>query len=656
MSEAIRRLIDEVVSQVKAGDVAAAERICRNALADAEEDVNLLGLLGAVLLKKGDWDEAEEALTRTIELAPYFPRPHEDLAALYLARNEPARAVPHFEFALEHSPNPEAARRGLAAALQRSGRHEEAAGVLGQGAGRAPEQADLEKAANLRRRGEFAEAEKTCEAILKRNPGHVGALRELAVLASEQDRHVVAEGYLRRALKTAPENVATLTDLCRFLGLHGRYPEAVEVAERAADIAPANPDVQRLHGDMLSVLGRSADALECYRACLRAQPDDAHALLGAGHMLRIEGDPDGAEASYRRSAALQPELGEAWWSLASLPGYAASDDDVETMRSLLEDTAAAPASTVALNFALARARERRGDYAGAWRHYADGNAGKRALVRYDPVETEVQQQKIRETFTAELFRGAAAATPKDRTPIFIVGLPRSGSTLVEQILASHPEVTGAGELPYIVMLSNALVSTSGDGTAYPERVANLSESELTGLGRSYLHHVASHVTSADAFFTDKMPANFAHVGFIRLILPHARIVDARRGAMATCVANYRQLFAQGKNQSYDLTELGEYYLQYLATMDHWDAVLPEPVLRVRYEDVVDDLEGQVRRLLDYCGLPFDPACVDFHRNARAVNTASAEQVREPIYRSAVDFWKHYDPWLDELREVLGPIQ
>jgi Flp pilus assembly protein TadD len=444
-------------------------------------------------------------------------------------------------------------------------------------------------------------------------------------------------------------------DLGRFLGQRGRYPEAIGVMESAAELAPDNADVELLRGDMLGIVGRSAEALRCYEACLRLRPDDPQALLGAGHMLRIENDREGAEAAYRRSAGLRPGMGEAWWNLASLKGYSASDAEVSLMEKELGRASIAPESAVAFHFALARAFEQRRDYARAWQCYTLGNSGKRALVRYDPVETEVQQQKIRDTFAAELFTRAAASTPAQKTPIFIVGMPRSGSTLIEQILASHSQVAGAGELPYIIMLTNALGAKHSDGRLYPELVSDLSATALTGLGRSYLHHAGPHAGDEAAHFTDKMPANFAHVGFIRLILPHAKIIDARRGAMATCLANYRQLFAQGKNQSYDLTELGEYYLQYVATMAHWDNVLPGAVLRVRYEEVVADLETQVRRILDFCGLPFEPACLEFHRSDRPVNTASAEQVREPIYTSAVEFWKHYEPWLDELREVLAPV-
>jgi hypothetical protein len=234
-------------------------------------------------------------------------------------------------------------------------------------------------------------------------------------------------------------------------------------------------------------------------------------------------------------------------------------------------------------------------------------------------------------------------------------MPRSGSTLVEQILASHSMVEGANELPYVIMISNTLGANKNNATGYPEIVEELDDSQLTGLGRSYLHYALTHCENDKPFFTDKMPANFSHAGFIRLILPHAKIIDVRRNPIATCVANYRHLFARGKNQSYDLVELAEYYLQYVEIMQHWDNVLPGDVLRVQYEHVVENLEGEVRRILDFCELPFEEACIHYHESARPVNTASSEQVRQPIYDSAVDFWKNYEPHLELLKDILKPV-
>ncbi|MEQ8208016.1 MAG: sulfotransferase, partial [Woeseia sp.] len=362
-----------------------------------------------------------------------------------------------------------------------------------------------------------------------------------------------------------------------------------------------------------------------------------------------------ARESYAQCTRVHPEIGTAWWYLASLHGYIASDDDCLLMQQQLEAGATDPESEVGFHFALARAYENSARFDLAWQQYALGNTAKRRLVSYDADKLRSDNQRIKQVFSRAFFAGSTARTPTDTTPIFILGMPRSGSTLLEQILSSHSQVEGCGELPTIMTLTSSLPAKRPGGLNYAELVEQLNADELTGLGRSYLHSTAVRCSDGCQYFTDKMPANFPHVGFILSILPHAKIIDARRNPLATCVANYRQLFAQGKNQSYDLGELGDYYLQYVEMMAHWDDVLPGKVLRVQYEDVVADLDGQVRRLLDFCDLPYESSCIEFHKSRRAVNTASAEQVREPLYASGLDFWKHYEPYLDELRARLAPV-
>lgn len=655
MSGDTRQTLDAIVGMVRDGRIDAALDLCRESLSRQSEDVNLLGMLGAILLKKGEWEDAERTLKRTLEIEPAFAKPHEDLGILYLKTNQPGKAVAFFERAIALDPDALSARWGLAAALQRAGRHEEAALLQDADARPSPAAAMLAEADAARRRGDSRRAEQLCQEIVEKEPQNLAALRQLAMLATEAGQFVIAENFLRRILEISPRHVGALLDLGRFLGQRGRYPEAIEVLEDAATLHGEHADLQLLRGDMLAIIGRSADALRAYEHCLSLRPDDPQALLGCGHMLRIEGRREAAQAAYRRCATIRPEIGDAWWNLASLRGYTPADADIAQMEAELEKSALPPESEVAFRFALARACETRCDYEHAWQHYAKGNALQRGLVKYDPVEIELQQRKIMNAFTEAVFSREPAATPADRTPVFILGMPRSGSTLIEQILASHSQVEGTGELPYIIMLTKTLAANEAEGLHYPEVIAQLDSTALTGLGRSYLHYARTHYNEGKPFFTDKMPANFAHAGFIRLILPHAKIIDARREPVAACVANYRQLYAQGKNQSYDLAELGEYYLQYVAIMDHWGNVMPGSVLRIQYEDVVADLEAQVRRILDFCELPFEQNCVEYHRNARPVNTASSEQVREPIYTSAVNFWRHYEAHLNELTEILAPV-
>ena len=654
MTSDVRKSLDEIVGLAQAGRLDDAIERCDGALADCPEDVNLVAMKGAVLFSKGELDAAEELLERAITMEPAFLKPREDLGALYMAKNEFDKAIDQLRKAVAIDPENPAVVIRLAGALERSGKEGEAEKVRDAFCDRLPVDDLLAEADRQFRSGVIRETEKFCDAVLRREPQNTAALKLLAMAANEEERFVIAEAFLTRIVRLAPDDTAALVDLAAFLNGRSRYPEAIEYARRAAALDPSDADIQLMLGNLYSIVGKSADALAAYERCLDTDPDNASALVGRGHLCRIDGRQEEAMADYRRSLAVRPDFGAAWWYLSSLHRFSASDDDVAIMRRQLERGDLVPDAEVGLHFALARACEKRDDYASAWQHYVEGNRGKRALVRYDPVMAETEHQKIRRAYTAELLSRAAGLV-SDVTPIFIVGMPRSGSTLIEQILASHSQVEGAGELPYIVMITTGMTPSVPGALHYAELVGDMSGAELVRLGSNYMASASTYRQEGKPYFTDKMPANFSHVGFIRQVLPHAKIIDARRDPMATCVANYRQLFAQGKNQSYDLEELGDYYVDYVRTMAHWDEVMPGVVLRVQYEDVVNDFETQVRRILDHCGLPFEEACLDYHKSARPVNTASAEQVREPIYRSGLDYWRHYEPYLDELREALKPV-
>lgn len=655
MSDDSRQSISEIFDHVNAGRIEAAEALCRSTLDRMPDDINVLGMLGAILLRTGRNAEAESTLLRTIELEPAFAKPHEDLGVLYLDRGDAGTALQYLEKAVALNANDASAYRSMAVALHQLGRRGEAEAAQQRFLALAPGQHPLGEAEMLRRNGKLADAERLCQAILDREPEHIGALRLLAVIANDDARFAIAEGLFRRVLSLAPGNAAALADLGRFLGEQSRFPEAIEVWQQAAEIEDSNPRTWLTLADLLAIVGRTDDALAAYEKSLELAPGEPAALAGRGHMLRIAGRKAAAIESYRRAIDAQPDAGSGWWNLASMHGYPFNDVNVGEMQELLAAADIAPDSEVPLRFALARALEQRGDYDGAWAQYASANALKRVHVQYDPVETELAHRNIVDTFTAELVQQQQATTPAEPTPVFIVGMPRSGSTLVEQIISSHSKVSGLGELPYLIMMTHSLRAGSNDQIHYPAAVTALDDARLTGLGRSYLHYATTHREVDTPFFTDKMPANFSHVGLIRMILPHARIIDARRHPLATCVANFRYLFAQGKNQTYDLTELAEYYLLYDEIMRHWNALFPGAILTVNYEDVVADLDGEVRRMLEFCGLPFEENCLNYHETARPVKTASAEQVRQPIYDSALEFWKHFEPHLDDVKEILAPV-
>ena len=394
-------------------------------------------------------------------------------------------------------------------------------------------------------------------------------------------------------------------------------------------------------------------AFALFDKILEKIPNDPATLTSRGHALKTTGQQAQAVESYRAAFAVKPDHGDAWYGLANLKTYQFTDAEIAQMRELDRRPDLAFMDRVHLSFALAKALEDNGDYKDSFHFYKQGNDLKRTQTRYsaDSMSAELARQK--EFCTAELFEKHRGAGHTDPDPIFILGLPRAGSTLLEQILASHSQIDGTLELPNILSLAHKLRGRRAGQSAYPAVLHDLTSEQLAGFGEKFIEETRVHRQGAP-FFIDKMPNNFRHIGLIHLILPNAKIIDARRAPMDCCFSGFKQLFAEGQEFTYGLTEIGRYYSDYIGLMDHWDEVLPGKVLRVQHEDVLDDLEAQTRRMLDYLELPFEEACLEFHKTDRAVRTASSEQVRQPINRSGQGAWKPFDPWLDELRSALNP--
>jgi Flp pilus assembly protein TadD len=653
--DASRQAFDDIFRLIRSGQLEQAEQKCSSALSEYPQNVNMIGLHGAILLKMGHLDDAQLALHKAIALEPGFAKPHEDLGRLFLARKEPEQAAHHFTRAIQLDGSQASAYSGLANALALLGKPAEAKAAHREFLQRSPVASTLLEADKLLGEGDGAAAESVCNELLQREPDNTQILRMLARCASDGERSVVAERLLRRIINLTPNEYPAHIDLGRFLVEQDRFPEAVEIFEHAVSLNDKVADNFRLLGEAQAAIGRSEDALASYQLALHLDPGDPRALAGQGHMLRIAGKRVEAIASFEKCTEVHPEFGDAWWNLASLRGYRLTEEQLRTVNRQITSGDLGVDSEIAMRFALARTSEARGDFDAAWQDYCMGNSLKRERINYDPVQIEVEHDAIIERFTGDFLERGIPAPALQHTPIFILGMPRSGSTLLEQILASHSMVEGTGELPYIAMLSSSAGRQRPDGLRYPEVMSELTEGQLESLGKAYIYHSKVHRRLDLPCFTDKMPANFSHVGLISMILPNAKIIDARRHPMGACVANYRQLYAQGKYQTYDLVDLAEYFLEYTRIMDHWQEVLPGRVLRVQYEDVVADLEGQARRLLDHCELPWEDACLEFHKNTRPVSTASAEQVREPIYTEAVEFWKHYESQLEPIREILAPV-
>ena len=501
------------------------------------------------------------------------------------------------------------------------------------------------------------EAETRLRALLKRSPTDVAAIRMMAELAARLGRDDDACRLLARALELAPSFHAARQNYALVLNRAERPVEAMEQVRLLLAVDPVNPGYRNLQAVVLCRLGDYEPAIALYEELLRDYPAHARVWHSQGHALKTAGHLDRAIAAYRRAIALEPGFGEAWWSLANLKTLRFDDQDIAAMRAQLARGDLADVHRLHFEFALGKALEDRAVYADSFGHYQRGNALRLAAVPYSANENEARLRRAREVFTAPFFAERAGAGDPSPDPIFIVGLPRSGSTLVEQILSSHPLVEGTMELPEIIGLTRELrqLTRAPQATSYTEALRELEPAALRELGQRYLERTRVHRKQGAPFFIDKMPNNFAHAGLIHLILPNARIVDARRHPMACCFSNYKQHFARGQNFSYSLDDIGRYYRDYVGFMAHLDAVLPGRVHRVFYEAMVEDTEAQVRALLDYCGLPFDSACLRFFENTRPVRTASSEQVRRPIFREGLDQWRHYQPWLDPLAQALGPV-
>ena len=514
---------------------------------------------------------------------------------------------------------------------------------------------ELLQAADALVRGELAVAEPILRGRLRQAPTDVAAIRMLAELASRLGRYGDAEKLLRRALELSPSFRIARHNLALVLHRQGRSPEALEEIATLEAEEPDNAGLANLKAAALGRIGDYGDAIALYEDVLQRQPGQAKVWMSYAHALKTVGRQADAVDAYRKALAIEPGMGEVWWSLANLKRVAFTPEDREAMRKALAGQLSDD-DRFHLEFALGKAEEDAGAFPVSFAHYARGNAIRRQMVRHDQAEIDDHVARCRELFTPGFFAQRQGwGCPAD-DPVFVLGMPRAGSTLIEQVLASHPAVEGTMELPDIPTLVSRLSGRKqrSEPSEYPEVLARLTADEARALGEEYLERTRVQRKSDAPRFIDKMPNNWAHVGLIRLILPNARIIDARRHPLACCFSNFKQHFARGQGFSYGLEDMGHYYRRYTELMAHFDDVQPGAVHRVFYERVVDDLEGEVRRMLDFLGLPFDPACLTYYQSDRAVRTASSEQVREPIFRQGLDQWRHFEPWLDPLKQALGP--
>ena len=614
-------------------------------------------LLGIARRRGGDLAAALVTLEPLALAQPGWFAAHYELGLTFGAARRDDEAVASLRRAVELKPDLGDAWRALADHLGARGDSEGADAAYAQHLKFASDDPRLLEAGAALVDNRIAQAETLLREHLKQHPTDVAAIRMLAAVAARLGRFGDCEALLIRCLELAPSFAAARHNYATILYRQGKGARALAEIERVLALEPGNPAYRHLMAAILGRIGEFGRAIEIYEGLLAEYPKHANAWMSYGHALKSAGRREDSIAAYRRSVALHPGLGESWWSIANLKTCRFEPADIAVMQGQLARTDLTPGDRYHFHFALGKALEDRGSWEEAFSQYERGNRLRRAELNYEANENANHVARSRALFSRPFFaeRGAFGAAAPD--PIFIVGLPRSGSTLLEQILSSHSAVEGTTELPDVNAIARVLGERKNRSqeSKYPGVLATLSAAESRALGERYIEQTRIQRKTAAPFFIDKMPNNFAHLGLIHLMLPHAKIIDARRHPLGCCFSAFKQHFAHGQAFTYDLADLGRYCRDYVELMAHFDEVLPGRVHRVIYERLIEDTETEVRRLLEYCGLPFEEGCLRFYDNERAVRTASSEQVRQPIYREAVDHWRHFEPWLGPLKEALGPV-
>ncbi len=643
----------EAHAALRSGRAQSAERWLRELSAERPGDANARWLLAVALLDQGRAADSVEILETLLGGAPDFGDARVDLARAYRSAGEPAVAREHVRRVLEKHPHHALAWLAYGDALVDLEQYADARTAFERAADCDPERRRIEAATKALIADDRRASEDLFRAILKDNAANVAALCGLAALSLAADVPKDAERLLRHALRQSAHLPLAWRGLGPTLLELGRLTEAEAAAKYLRTIEPDSPQSWIANAAVAARLLRQEESLAAYKEAARLQPGEVRLFTSIGHVEKSLGHRAESEAAYKSALSLDPSNAEAYWSLADLKNYRFGDAEVAAIQGLLADGRRARSGDAQLLFALGKAYEQREQYPLAFRFYADGNARRRLDAPFDLEAFERRTARIRAFFDTAFFAAHANAGCPSDAPIFIVGLPRSGSTLIEQILASHSAVEGTMELPNILNIVRDLNDLARNRDAYPEALATLPPERLAALGERYLAETAP-LRQGRPRFIDKLPNNFSHVGLIRAILPNATIIDARRHPMDCCFSNFKQHFAEGQTFSYDLRDLGGYYRCYLSLLDHWDAVLPRSVLHVQYEELVRDPEAGIRRLLEQCSLPFEDACLSFHETRRAVRTASAEQVRQPLYTSGIGYWLHFEAELAPLRDALGP--
>ncbi len=654
-SKSIALTLRDVQSNIYKGQFEPALASLASILSAAPDHIEALYMKAVCLRYKGAHTQSFAVLQDIKAQEPEFGRAFQEEGHLHLAANKIKQAITSYRLACNNNPALEASWRKLSELLQSSGSSEEAIQAKAQADRLAALPRELLAVSNFIHEGNLLKAEALCRRFLKANPHHIEAMRLLADVGARLGSLEEADFLLESALTFDPNNIQARLDHIAVLRKRQNFEAALKQAKHLLKQDPENSvflshyAIECLQANLLD------EALETFNRILKKLPNDPATLTSKGHVLKTIGHHDDAVDSYRNAYASSPFHADAYHALANLKTYQFTDTELQSMLDAENSSGLNYSSRIQFCFALGKAFEDRKDYEQSFAYYKRGNDLKLKQCRYSADQMDEEFEALTQSCNGELFKRHEGSGYEAADPIFIVGLPRAGSTLLEQILASHSQVDGTLELPNIIALAHKL--RTGHKIAaengYPNKLHTLTPEILKSFGEAYIADTRMHRKGAP-FFIDKMPNNFRHIGLIQLIMPNAKIIDARRDPMACCFSGFKQLFAEGQEFTYGLEEIGRYYKGYVELMAHWDTVLPGKILRVQYEDVVADLETQVRRILDHCGLPFEQACLEFHKTERSVRTASSEQVRKPIYKSGLAQWQNFEDYLEPLKQAFDP--
>ena len=654
----IQRAFNNAASLLEKGNIELAEKQIAEILRRFPDEPNALRLSGVSALQQNKPEIALIPLQKAIKAAPDFAKAHQDLSNAWTQLGDLKKAEICLKKSLEIDGSNFSGWKDLGDLLADQGKNEESDRAYKNALGSDKKYKELQNAMMLVQKGQLGEAEKIYRQLLAEDPENVDALRLLALLASRSGALDQGIAMLRKCTEVAPDYALAWENLAK-LYRQKDDPESIKMAsycfKKATELRPDWAEGWAGLGTMQTRSSQHEKGISSYKKSLELKIKQPRVHLSLGHIYKTIGEPEQSIISYKKAIKYDPGFGEAYWSLANLKTYKFTGSEIKEMQKQVDRKDLNERERVHFLFALGKALEDIKDFNQSFQYYHNGNELNRGRSSYDPKAIEALTKRLISFFDRNLFSSTEGSGYNVKDPIFIVGLPRSGSTLLEQILSSHSAVEGTMELPNMMNIARKMGNSTKDQTAYPEVISELPEQDLSFLGKSYIEDT-EFLRSGSPFFIDKMPNNFSHIGLIKLILPNAKIIDARRNPLDTCFSCYKQLFARGQVFTYDLPELARYYINYVTLMDHWDAMLPDFIYRVHYEKMITDQEEETRNLLNFCELEFEDRTLQFYNTKRAVKTASSEQVRQPIYKKGLNHWKNFENDLSVLKKSLEPLK